>query len=82
MKQLVLNWIQELCPSLQKANRDLDHVYRVGMKPKQNAWRRYIIVRFASYAVKADMFHALNNIQELAFEGEKMDLFQDLTSET
>ena len=34
------------------------------------------------FTIKTDVFRALNKLQELTYEGEKVELFQDLAAET
>ena len=80
LKQIILNWIQGLCPDLEITPKDLDIAHRVGRRSKN--WRRDILVKFVSFTIKTDVFRALKKLQELTYEGEKVQLFQDLAAET
>ena len=79
LKTIVLKWIQDLCPNLQITENTLEWVHCVGHKQQQP---RGIIIRFAFYTAKVAVHGALNKVEDLSCQGEKIEVYQDLAVET
>ncbi|KAJ6669258.1 hypothetical protein lerEdw1_008067 [Lerista edwardsae] len=81
LKAIILKWIKELIPDLEISEMHLEQVHRVGGKEIKGR-RRDIIVRFAFYTMKTDVYRALRDMQSLMYEEEQIEIYQDLASET
>ncbi|KAJ6660851.1 hypothetical protein lerEdw1_017477 [Lerista edwardsae] len=81
LKAIILKWIKELIPDLEISEMHLERVHRIGGKVIKGR-RRDIIVRFAFYTMKTDVYRALRDMQNLTYEEEQVEIYQDLASET
>ncbi|KAJ6657383.1 hypothetical protein lerEdw1_002550 [Lerista edwardsae] len=81
LKAIILKWIKELIPDLEISEMHLERVHRIGGKEIKGR-RRDIIVRFAFYTMKTDVYSALRDTQSLSYEEEQVEIYQDLAPET
>ncbi|KAJ7341793.1 hypothetical protein JRQ81_007048 [Phrynocephalus forsythii] len=59
----------------------IERCHRTGHN-QGNLRRRDILVRFAFYTTKMDAYRALNKLHNLNYEGEKIEVYQDLPFKT
>lgn len=77
LKGIILKWIQDLCPDLDISINHIDWCHHMGSNQGKSRLRD-ILVRFAFYTTKLEVYNTLSKIQDLNYEGEKMEVYQDL----
>ncbi|KAJ7342017.1 hypothetical protein JRQ81_008394 [Phrynocephalus forsythii] len=77
LKGIILKWLQSFCLDMNLQMNHIEGCHRTG--PNQgNLGQRDILVRFAFYTTKMDVYRALNKVQNLNYEGEEVEIYQDL----